>query len=619
MCGITGILSFRKPLPGTGSIQCMTQTMAHRGPDACGYYSNQNISFGHTRLCIIDLSTAANQPFISKSGRYHLVFNGEIYNFRELKQELAGYAFETNSDTEVLLASYIEWGTGCLNKLAGMFAFAIWDNEEKVLFAARDRMGVKPFYYFANDEYFLFASEIRALIASGLVPKKINKTAVYSFLSYQSVGFPLSPIENIYQLEAGSYLLIRNGTMEKTKYWNITDKRHTAFNFDNIHEVHKKIRQLLVNAVERRLISDVPLGAFLSGGIDSSAIVGLMTEVSSSKPNTFNIGFEEQDYDESGYAEIIAKKFNTNHNRIVLKADSFLDELTNALNAMDSPSGDGINTYVVSKAIKQSGLTVALSGIGGDELFAGYPFFKQFIQLKRYQPFWSGTKWIREAATSVMGSSSRDNRLKHLLKAPGASIRYFYPEFRRILSHEQLELLTKIDAYPGDTLDKQLLELPSSLETFPLLSQVSIAEYLGYTQHTLLKDADQMSMANSLELREPFFDYELIEFVLNVPDKLKYPSYPKQLLVESLKGLLPDEIVHRKKQGFVFPWNTWMKKELRDFCESHLKRIAQRDFINGDHLMEHWKRFLKNDQSIRWMEIWLFVILEYWMEKNGIE
>jgi len=345
----------------------------------------------------------------------------------------------------------------------------------------------------------------------------------------------------------------------------------------------------------------------------------LMSEISTAPVNTFTVGFEEKDFDESPYAGIIAKKFNARHNQVLLKPDAILGELSNALNAMDTPSGDGVNTYVVSKAIKQSGLTVALSGIGGDELFAGYPFFKKYLQLKRYETVWGGTKWLRQGATLVMGGSNKESRIKQLLKAPSTSIRYFYPEFRRIISRDRLASLTNWKTNKATLLEQQLFDLPRSVDKFPLLSQVSIAEYLGYTQHTLLKDTDQMSMAVSLEVREPFFDHDLVEFVLAVPDNLKNPVYPKKLLVESLNDLLPSEIVHRKKQGFLFPWQLWMKKELRSFCEKNLKLMAERDFVNGKNLLTYWQRFLNGDSEVRWMEIWLFVILQYWMEKNGIE
>jgi len=618
MCGLAGVVSFSQNINLPDTIRRMTDAMAHRGPDADGFYTNDKIALGHRRLSIIDLSTAANQPIADHTGRYQIIFNGEIYNFRDVKKMLPDYPFTTDSDTEVLLAAYSKWGPNCLPYLKGMFAFVIWDEVEQTIFIARDRMGVKPVYYYVNDQFFLFASEIRGIMASGLVNKKVNAAAIQEFLSYQSVGFPESAIQDVFQLEAGCYITIQNNRYRVKKYWDITGSPSVDFDFNDKSKVQQQIRLLLRNAVERRLVSDVPLGAFLSGGIDSSAVVGLMAEVSSAKVNTFTVGFDEKEFDESAYAGIIARKFNTSHKQVLLKPEIFLDELTNALNAMDTPSGDGINTYVVSKAIKQSGLTVALSGVGGDELFAGYPFFKQYLQLKKYSPVWRTTKFLRQAAGYTLGRNSKALRIKQLLNAPDSSIRYFYPEFRRIMAPGLLESFAQWNKRQQTSLEKQLGSLSASLESFPLLSQVSIAEYIGYTQNTLLKDTDQFSMAVSLEAREPFFDHDLVEFVLAIPDHLKFPQYPKSLLVESLQGLLPNEIVHRKKQGFLFPWNVWMKKELRSFCEAHLQRIAQRHFINGKNLLGYWNRFLNNDTSVRWMEIWLFVTLEYWMEKNGI-
>ncbi|WP_315819867.1 asparagine synthase C-terminal domain-containing protein [Paraflavitalea speifideaquila] len=346
--------------------------------------------------------------------------------------------------------------------------------------------------------------------------------------------------------------------------------------------------------MERRLVSDVPIGAFLSGGIDSSAVVGLMAEVSKSRPNTFTIGFSEKEFDESEYAAQVARKFNTHHNQVLLKPSVFLDELTNALDAMDTPSGDGVNTYVVSKAIRQSGLTVALSGVGGDELFAGYPFFRQYLQLKKYNGVWGTMGWARKLAAGALSlkGSNKVGRVQQLLRASTCSINAFYPEFRRIFAPSLLSKLTHLGE--GTTaLESNLLALNGGFEKFPALSQVSIAEYLGYTQHTLLKDTDQMSMAVSLEVREPFFDHDLVTYVLGVSDGLKFPHTPKSLLVDSLQGILPPEIVHRRKQGFLFPWAVWMKGELHDFCDQRLRRIAERDFIQGKALMDYWARFKK--------------------------
>ena len=375
----------------------------------------------------------------------------------------------------------------------------------------------------------------------------------------------------------------------------------------------------MLQSVKRRLVSDVPVGAFLSGGIDSSAVVALMVEAGDSSPNTFKISFDESEFDESRYADLVAKKFGTRHTQIQLSPEAMLDELTNALDAMDIPSGDGINTYVVSKAIHETGIRVALSGVGGDELFAGYPIFLNYIHLLQKRWIWEAPEKLRVLAGAFMGKGERKDRMRQILKLSSPEIAQTYPIFRQIISPAALRELTNLNGYDQETLSNQLLNKKQALARLPFYSQVTAAEYMGYTQQTLLKDTDQMSMANSLEIREPFFDQDLVEFVMSVPDHFKVPVYPKSLLVESLKPMLPDEIVLRKKQGFVFPWNQWMKKELRSFCDLHINRIAQRDFIHGDRLKYTWNSFLNGDKNIRWVEMWLFVVLNYWMEKNNID
>jgi asparagine synthase (glutamine-hydrolysing) len=297
-----------------------------------------------------------------------------------------------------------------------------------------------------------------------------------------------------------------------------------------------------------------------------------MAEASSAPPNTFNISFDEKEYDESQYAEIIAKKFNSNHARILLRPTVFLDELQNALDAMDSPSGDGINTYVVSKAIHEKGMRVALSGAGGDELFAGYPFFSQYLNLQQKKWIWRLPAALRSLAATWLSGGSQEGkkgRIAQMLRQPSGSIADIYPILRQIIAPSLIQRLTTLNPSGHFTTAVQQVLQGSArqLGELPLLSQVSAAEYLGYTQHTLLKDTDQMSMAVSLEVREPFFDQDLVEFVLAVPDALKRPTYPKSLLVESVKPLLPDEIVFRKKQGFLFPWNVWLRNDLKGFCD----------------------------------------------------
>jgi asparagine synthase (glutamine-hydrolysing) len=616
MCGIAGYLSYKQAQNGTTSIREMTVAIAHRGPDATGFYEDENIALGHNRLSIIDLSECANQPLKDDSGRYIIVFNGEIYNYQEIKHSLKDYPFRTNGDTEVILAAYLKWGGDCLNRLAGMFAFAIWDKKERHLFIARDRLGVKPLYYYEAPNIFLFASEIKGLLASGMVPKKVNRNAVSEFLQFQSIGYPGTIIDGIRSLEAGSYMVVSDKQVTSHKYWTPWGQG-PQFDFTDKVSTKHQIKQLLQQSVERRMVSDVPVAAFLSGGIDSTAVVGLMSSIAKEPVNTFTVAFEEKEFDESKYADLISKKFDTRHLQIMLKAENFLADLIPALDAMDTPTGDGVNSFVVCRAIRKNDIKVALSGTGGDELFAGYPIFGQYLKLMRLKNVWKAMKPLRALSAAMLkrGDTKRD-RMHQLLTANSADIASFYPTFRQIVAPR---LLAECTTLPEAANYSYLTENRGDIARFPLLSQVSIAEYLGYTQNTLLKDLDQMSMANSLEVREPFFDHDLIEFVLNIPDEQKLPHYPKQLLVESLGDLIPPEIVHRKKQGFLFPWDRWMKNELQQFCESHLDAVSKRDFIKKSGLMNAWNRFLQGDSTVRWMEIWLFVVLEYWLQKNGVE
>lgn len=608
------------------AIRKVNGAMAHRGPDADGFWIEGDVAFGHRRLSIIDLSSAANQPFADASGRYQMVFNGEIYNFQELKSRISGYPFKTTSDTEVVIAGYAKWGPAFLSELKGMFAIAIWDREKRSLFMARDRFGVKPMYYYQDEQGLLFASEVRALLASGLVPGKINETALADYLRYQSCVAPYTLIKDVFQLPAGTYAIYENGQLRQTTWWDIS-KTPRDVDASALPVVHKRIKELLFASVERRLISDVPLGAFLSGGIDSSVIVAIMSQVSNTGTNAFTIGFEEEAYNELPYAELVAKKFGVRHDRILLKPSDFLDRLPAALDAVDSPSGDGLNTYVVSDAIRKSGITVALSGIGGDELFAGYPLFRQFYGLKQRAGLFDHSAGLRRVAAALLpASNQRSKRFKGILASPSSDISAIYPILREIQDPATISRLMNGHAAPGmlatpadgRTLERQLRALQPDIGRFDPFSQVSIAEYLGYTQSVLLKDADQMGMAVSLEIREPFFDHDLVEYVLNVPDKYKFPTYPKKLLVESLGDLLPETIVHRKKQGFVLPYDLWMRNELREFCQERISNLAARGLFGERQLLHYWDQFIENKANIRWADIWIFVVLEHWLEKNGV-
>lgn len=618
MCGITGILHYNKLPDAPQRVMQMTNAIAHRGPDAQGFYDEPAIALGHRRLSIIDLSVAANQPFIDPTGNYVMVFNGEIYNYLELKQQLSDYPFTTSSDTEVLMAAFCKWGIDCVKLLEGMFAFAIWEKRNEILWLARDRMGVKPLYFFRNENTFVFSSESRSLLASSLINSSIDQQSLFEFLTLQSTGYPNAIIKDIHQLQAGCCMRLTKNTSDTIRYWSITNNKISIEGDDA--NIRKTLFDKMNQAVAKRMISDVPMGAFLSGGIDSSAVVALMSLNSSEKINTFNLSFTEKEYDESGYAETIAKRFGTSHTKHLLRPEDFLDKVVAGLDAMDSPTADGINTFVLSSAIRAAGLKVALTGIGGDELFAGYPGFMRFYKLNNASAGYQLSYPLRKTASLLLqnSASNKNKRLAEMLAISDTGISNVYPIIRKIFSPDLIKQLVNTNVQQIG-LEKMLKDELKSIEKFDLFSQYSIAEYMGYTQHTLLKDADQMSMAVGLEIREPFFDHKLIEYVLSIPDHIKYPHYPKQLMVEALEPLLPDQIVHRKKQGFVLPWEKWMRNELQSFCAAQINGLANRNFIKRDALLKYWDRFLRDDPTVRWMELWQFVVLGYWLDKNGMK
>lgn len=616
MCGIAGIAGFKDKDSAAEIIRRMSRAIAHRGPDAEGYLVDDGIAFGHRRLSIIDLSETANQPLFDSTGRYAIMLNGEIYNYRDVKRELPEYPFRTASDTEVILAAFEKYGPGCLSLLNGMFTIAIWDKQTGELFIARDRLGVKPLYYsITADGVLVFASEVRSILDSGLVERNLNEEALTEYLMYQSVYAPRTIVRDIHQLPAGSYAVYSRGQFDIRLYWRIEEFRPTH-DFHDEDDVKENVRRLLLKSVERRMISDVRLGAFLSGGIDSSAVVGLMAEISDQPIDTFSVTFGEEQFDESRYSNLIAQRFNTRHTVVDLSAQDFLDELPNALRSVDTPTGDGMNAYVVSKATRKMGIRVALSGLGGDELFAGYSYFFNWLDTQRgWLPI--VPKLLRKPLGLALANSTRSKhqRIADILRADSLDLAGVYPVFRQVMSKQAAH-----DYYKnGDgrsTIQKILDEKRSAVERFPLLSQLSIAELVGYTQNVLLKDTDQFSMASALEVREPFFDYLLVEYVLQIPDSIKYPKYPKSLLVESIHPLLPDEIVHRPKQGFTLPWEHWMRNELRELCESRLNSLKQREIFDSEKIDAKWNSFLAGAKGILWSEFWHLVVLSEWLENN---
>lgn len=616
MCGIAGIAGMNDTVLAGRKVLAMTEALSYRGPDGRGLNVEDGIAFGHARLAIIDLSEAADQPMTDRSGRYTIVLNGEIYNYRELRAAFPDFSYKTDSDTEAILAAYDALGPKCLDRFHGMFAFAIWDRRERSLFLARDRCGVKPLYYFIDsDGAVLFSSAIRSLLASDSVERKIDRKALRDYVMFQSVYSPATIVEGVRQLRAGHFAVMRDGEFTETRYWDLTEYGGPVT--EDHEQIKTGVRERLLRSVERRMVSDVPVGAFLSGGIDSSAVVALMSRVSDQPVRTFSVTFAESSFDESKYSSLIARRFSTDHTPIELSAGHLLDELPSFLASVDSPSGDGLNTYVVSKATREAGVKVALSGIGGDELFAGYSYFHRWLKFSR-----SGVEKVpfafRNAFSRVAEfvGNSKYQRLGSIIGAKELDISSFYPFARQLMSTSAVDRLLPEAEDRAIPIRNLLASQSDELRDFPLLSQFSIAELLGYTQNVLLKDIDQFSMASALEVREPFFDHELIEYVLRVPDRSKANGKPKSLLVDALDGLLPAEIVDRPKMGFVVPMEQWMRNELKEFCEGCLNRLADRGLFDGEALLKRWDMFLSG--RALWSEVWHLVVLTHWLEQNDL-
>jgi asparagine synthase (glutamine-hydrolysing) len=643
MCGIAGGVFWGdqvSPARAEQAIQQMVAALAHRGPDGRGVSQRPLVVLGHTRLAIIDVSDAGAQPMGLRESepasptrtedRPYVTYNGETYNFLELKSELerGGARFESRSDTEVLLRGYEAWGIDVVSRLRGMFAFGLWDPARRRLLLARDRFGIKPLYYFAGNGYLLFGSEVRALLATGLVPRRLDATAVWQYLGYQSIPAPRTLVEGVRMLEPGNWITVAaDGARVQREYWNLLTGAGDRPCDVSPEIARRRVGDLLRESVTAHMVSDVPVGAFLSGGIDSSAVVALMREAGHC-PQTFSVGFAERAFDESAHAALVARTFNADHTHIQLRESDLLDQLPEAIGAMDQPTGDGVNTYIVSKAVHSEGMKVALSGLGGDELFGGYPSFARLSRIGDLSRIWGRSpQRLRAAAASAVrtlgGSSVPAAKAAAVLESDG-TLASMFPLTRQVLSIEQRRALfddrLSSAADTGDPYDRLLAAAFDAAPGSGLFERVSFAEARTYMHDVLLRDTDQMSMAHALEVRVPLLDHTLAEYVAALPDAVKQSNgVPKRLLVESLGGLLPNEIVNRPKQGFTLPFDPWMRGALRPFCEERLgdRGLAGRGLFRASEVQRLWKSFLSGGKDVSWSRIWVMVVLDAWLDRNG--
>ena len=640
MCGIAGLVRTDDfPIDrAAAAVNAMVRRLAHRGPDGHGVAVSPGAHaargpaavFGHTRLAIIDLSERGAQPMRTAAGDVMVTFNGEIYNFAELRTalEAEGRTFRSNSDTEVVLQGYEAWGSAVIERLRGMFALAIWDDTRQRLLCARDRLGIKPLYMYRGQGWVAFASEVRALLASGLVPATLDAVAVDAFLTHQTVPTPRTLVAGVTMLEPGHVMTVESdGRVVSRAYWDALSAGTPIDPDAAMPAIRTRVHELLLESTALHLVSDVPVGVFLSGGIDSSAVVALVRQTGV-VPHTFGIAFPGTSFDESAYARAAADALGAEHVEIPLGEHDFLDALPEALDSFDHPSGDGINTFVVSRAVRRAGIKVALSGLGGDELFGGYPSFARMRQLRRYAGILARTPSpVRAAAAGLLrlgGAGTIAAEKTAALVETDGQLSQAFPLLRQMFLEEQREGLLGTDVVErakraGNPYVEMLDGALQQHGQRDLMALVSYAETRTYMHDVLLRDTDQMSMQHGLEVRVPLLDHELVSYVMRAPDAAKLASpVPKSLLIDSLGVDLPPACVNRPKQGFVLPFDPWMRGALKSFCERHLRQLGQRPLFRARAVDALWTEFLSGSRRTSWSRPWTLVALDAWMERNGV-
>jgi len=634
MCGIFGIIGLNARV-SLELLERATRSLAHRGPDDGGTVilhdsarEEIEIGLGNRRLAILDLSPLGHQPMNDPATGNWIVYNGEVYNFREVRAKLerAGQCFSSLSDTEVILKAYAHWGEKCLDEFRGMFAFAIWDAQQHRLFAARDPMGIKPLYYYRSDRYFMFSSEVRTLLGTGLVPRIIEPAGLINYLTFGSLYDPNTLVEGVSALPAGHSITWENGQLTQTEYWDLIDPGQHAnhSSAESRGELETQIAEVLDESVRMQLVSDVPVGVFLSGGIDSSSLVGILSR-NGVRPSTFSIVFREADYSEAEYSRAIAQQFRTDHHEITVSQSDVFAAIAPAIHAMDLPTIDGINTYFVSERTRTAGVKVALSGLGGDEMFAGYSSFRTVPRMERFATAWERTPGMARIPLanifSAFAPATDQNRKLTDLALNGESIAHPYFLSRMLFTPgQQNELLPamKTNSAVLSRTKKPLAETVRRAQSLDPINRVSYLEARCYMLNTLLRDSDFMSMAHGLEVRVPLIDHQLVRRILALPGSWKLDSKtPKPLLVRALGGLLPDKIVHRPKRGFTLPFEHWLRDALRPVVEESLRKIgdgALGALINEPAARRVWEDFLAGRTS--WSRPWSLYILQYWCQRH---
>ncbi|WP_305966987.1 asparagine synthase (glutamine-hydrolyzing) [Marinobacter salsuginis] len=628
MCGLAGFLR-TETTPNRDAhrqwLEAMGLAIVHRGPDASGHFLDDSVGLTHRRLSILDLSDSGKQPMKSPSGRYFISFNGEIYNYRSLRKDLEadGYVFRTGTDTEVLLALFEQKGYRCLDELNGMFAFAIWDAEAKQVFLARDRLGEKPLYYYEEGGRFAFASELKSLLKLPFIPRTVRPDSVKDFFAYQYVPDPKTIYKNIHKLPPGHWLVSDGVRTEQHQYWDVSFSQVTA---KSLSEIEDELYSLIEDSVKLRMVSDVPLGAFLSGGVDSSAIVGLMAGLSDRPVTTCSIGFDSERFDEVKYARKVAEQFQTNHHEFTVR-ENVADNLAQIARFFDEPFSDPsfVPTFFVSQLARRR-VTVALAGDGGDENFAGYSkYYTDYVENRLRKLFPDAVRhglFPRFAQLAGMINTPMARKAQSLVGTlaldPDEAFSVTNSFFRRSLWDEVVR-----DDFRRDTTGYDPADITRNhyrnAGTDDHLSRILYTDIKTYLPGDILVKVDRMSMANSLETRAPLLDYRVVEYAAGIPSALKMRGKEKKhILKETFSRLLTKDILYRRKMGFSVPLADWLRNEIRTLANSvfYNEEAGLAHFFDMEVVRAVWQRHLQGENHHS-QELWSMLNFELWWQAYG--
>jgi asparagine synthase (glutamine-hydrolysing) len=624
MCGICGLIDVRGGMNSAlvEDVRKMAGILSHRGPDDDGFFHNDRVALGFRRLSVIDLDTGS-QPISNETGAIQVVFNGEIYNFLQLRRglEARGHIFRTGSDTETIVHAYEEYGESCVQHFHGMFAIALWDNNRRRLFLARDRLGKKPIYYFHKQGLFAFASELKALLQTPHVPRDIDPVAIERYLTSGYIAAPASMFRDVYKLLPGHWLTfdVENQRLRGQSYWSPKYLPKYGIGFE---DAVVELRRLLSTAVRRRLVSDVPLGALLSGGVDSSIVVGLMAQHSRRPVKTFSIGFEEDGFNELPHARRIAQRFGTDHHEMIVRPQ-VAEVLPEMVWYLDEPMADdaALPSYYLSKMARQH-VTVVLNGDGGDEIFAGYDSYATVMAYQRYQalPVWVRRGLIETILRALPGGKDGS----HLL----ARARRLVTQSAQPLEKQFLRLITLYDdsirhSFYTSEFSKSLTPTSSLPQRCRHNSALGPLDWmlrhdtLNYLPGALLVKMDRMTMAHSLEARSPFLDHEIVEYAAQLPESYKHKVMTrKRILKTACRDLLPPGIANRPKHGFSVPVDRWLRGDLKHIAGDIIfsRSFRERGQLSIKQVARLWEQH-QSGKKAHGCRLWALLILELWQRQ----